>query len=123
MNYASELSLNHTMWFRDQNFAFIYIPKVACTSWKLFLSLLNGYQSNETLKYSDVHDKRTLRLPFVAGLSQEHRESFLRLLLERKISCRTVIRDPKKRILSAYLDKILFHSNKNSYFSKSNQET
>tara|TARA_B100001063_G_scaffold16363_1_gene12578 strand:- start:6176 stop:6892 length:717 start_codon:yes stop_codon:yes gene_type:complete len=111
-------SLEHSIWFEEQNFAFIYLPKVACTSWKLHLWQASGHAIPADLEYSDVHNPKRLALPYVDQMAREQQQAFLHKLDLGQLTAMAVIRDPRSRVLSAYLDKILFHSNPLSKFSR-----
>ena len=111
-------SLEHCIWFKDQAFAFIYLPKVACTSWKLFLWQASGNPLPPGLAYRDVHDASRLSLPYVGRMPAMQQQQFLQELEGQRINTVAVVREPRSRILSAYLDKILLHSNPQSKFSR-----
>lgn len=111
-------SLTHTIWLREHKAAFVYIPKVACTSWKLYLWQALGNPLPDSFNYRQVHDSASLALPYVATLSDERQQEFQTELNNGAIKTYAVIREPKARILSAYLDKIWHHTNPNSHFSR-----
>ena len=113
-----EPSLEHSIWFQDQAFAFIYLPKVACTSWKLFLWQASGELLPPGLEYRGVHDPSQLKLPYVGRMSIAQQETYLRKLAEGLITAVAVVREPRSRVLSAYLDKILLHKNPSSQFTQ-----
>lgn len=110
-------SLHHTIWLRDQNAAFVYLPKVACTSWKIYLWQALGNRLPDHFDYRDVHNAATLPLPYVATMPAELQAEFNAGLRQGTILTYAVLREPRSRILSAYLDKIEHHRNPNSYFS------
>ena len=112
-------SLEHSIWFQEQNFAFIYLPKVACTAWKLHLWQASGHAIPADLNYHDVHNPSRLVLPYVAQMPREQQQTYVHKLEQGQLTAMAVIRDPRSRVLSAYLDKILFHSNPESKFSRS----
>ena len=112
-------SLEHCIWFQEQEFAFIYLPKVACTSWKLYLWQASGHVLPPNLQYRDVHDPRQLALPYVDIMPTNMQRDFLKKLEQGQVMAMAVIREPRSRVLSAYLDKILLHSNPQSKFSRS----
>ena len=118
MQAPMQPSLEHCIWFRDQAFAFIYLPKVACTSWKLFLWQASGHILPPGLQYRDVHDASRLSLPYVGQMPTSQQQDFLKELAAQRIKAAAVIREPRSRVLSAYLDKILLHSNPQSKFSR-----
>jgi hypothetical protein len=107
----------HTIWLRDHKAAFVYLPKVACTSWKLYLWQALGHALPSGFDYRHVHDTATLPLPYVTTLPTHSQLSFREDLSHGTIATYAVIREPKARILSAYLDKIEHHANPRSYFS------
>lgn len=111
-------SLTHTIWLREHNAAFVYLPKVACTSWKLYLWQALGNALPDDVHYRQVHDHTALALPYVGTLPFASQQEFQIELSIGRISTYAVIREPKARILSAYLDKILHHTNPNSHFSQ-----
>lgn len=110
-------SLDHTIWLEHKDAAFIYLPKVACTSWKLFFAQVLGVATQESVRYSDIHRHEIIRLPYVGQLPASDQDRFLRSLDTRKTRLYGVVREPRQRILSAYLDKIQNHANPHSYFS------
>ena len=112
-------SLEHSIWFQEQNFAFLYLPKVACTSWKLFLWQACGHAIPVNLEYRDVHNPLRLGLPYVGRMPKEQQQTFLHKLAHGQMTAMAVIRNPRVRVLRAYLDKILFHNNPKSIFSRS----
>ena len=112
-------SLQHSIWFQEQNFAFNYLLKVACTAWKLHLWQVSGHVIPADLNYHDVHNPGRLVLPYVAQMPKEQQLAYLHKLEEGPLTAMAVILDPRSRVLSAYLDKILFHSNPESKFSRS----
>ena len=114
----SHPSLIHTIWLEQQQAAFVYLPKVACTSWKLFFARALALPLPEQLSYGQVHAQDSLPLPYVAGLAAEEQQRFLARLAANEIQLHAVIRNPRQRILSAYLDKIALHRNPNSFFSR-----
>ena len=111
-------SLQHCIWMEEIGSAFIYIPKTACTSWKLFLWQLNGNTLSSEISYSNVHNENTIKLPYVYKMNRNRQEEFVNELNKGKISVCSVVREPYSRVLSGYLDKILKHKNPNSSFSR-----
>lgn len=111
-------SLRHCIWLEEIDCAFVYIPKTACTSWKLFLWQLRGNIINKKLSYSNVHNDSKLKLPYVYKMSRSKQEEFVGKLEKQEINVCSVVREPYSRVLSGYLDKVLLHSNPNSLFSK-----
>lgn len=109
-------SLNHTIWLEPQGAAFIYLPKVACTSWKLFLGQALGLAT--PTNYADVHAAAHLPLPYVSSYPEVDQRRFQALVDRGELELIAVLREPCERILSAYLDKLAYHRNPNSYFSR-----
>lgn len=108
----------HTLWFKTQKFAFVYIPKVACTSWKLFFLKILYKDSAKVITYMNIHNRRETQLPYLVDMSIEDKQLFKTMLNHKEIKVIAIIRDPARRVLSAYLDKIYKHNNQNSLFSK-----
>lgn len=73
-------SLEHSIWFQEQDFAFIYLPKVACTAWKLHLWQASGHAIAADLNYYDVHNPGRLALPYVAEMPKEQQQAYLHKL-------------------------------------------
>ena len=110
-------SPTHTIWLRQQRAAFIYLPKVACTSWKLFLGRALCLADGTAITYANVHDGAALALPYLSSCSAEEQQTFYTELDRGGLALYSVIREPKERALSAYLDKIFLHKNPHSFFS------
>lgn len=111
-------SLDHTIWIESHDLAFVYLPKVACTSWKLFFAKSLDPQGRAPDNYADVHRPAVLPLPYVGGMTPIAQARFREGVKQGSIRLFAVIRKPRERILSAYLDKILLHENPNSFFSR-----
>jgi hypothetical protein len=111
-------SLTHTIWLEGCNSAFVYLPKVACTSWKLFLAEgLHGALPAD-LAYRDVHNPVQLPLPVVGQMPTGQQRAFVQQLTAGEIQLLAMWRDPRRRILSAYLDKIVRPPNPTSVFAQ-----
>jgi len=111
-------SLTHTIWLERCNSAFVYLPKVACTSWKLFLAEgLHGALPSD-LAYRDVHNPAQLPLPVVGQMPTAQQRTFVQQLAGGEIQLLAMWRDPRRRILSAYLDKIVRPPNPTSVFAQ-----
>lgn len=108
-------SLEHSIWLKNHDLAFIYIPKVACTTWKIYFAQVLGLQTPSS--YAEIHSGDRLPLPYVSGMPSNQQELFTHKIRESELEIVAIIREPKERILSAYLDKIYHHKNPNSYFS------
>ncbi len=111
-------SPDHTIWLSPYEAAFVYLPKVACTSWKLHLAKALGVVPTETLTYKNLHDKDVLPLPYVSSLKNQQYHDFALKNQSTEFYYLSVIREPKERAASAYLDKIFFHTNPDSFFSR-----
>ena len=118
MNHINP-EINNVIWLREFNIAVIYIPKTACTSWKLFLGrALDNQKINSDITYGDVHNKNVFFLPYIAQLESNERDEYVEKVKHGEINFTSIVREPKTRLLRAYLDKILLHKNKESIFSK-----
>ena len=107
------------IWFREQRVAFVYIPKTACTSWKLHLwRLSNGRKSHRCLTYAEVHNRKIVELPYLDTMTLREQDEFYGGVNEKEIDIVCILREPRSRILSAYIDKVKEHKNKNSLFTK-----
>lgn len=111
-------SAGHTIWLSAHGAAFVYLPKVACTSWKLFLARALHLPLPASLPLADVHNRTLVPLPYVDRLSSDKQQRFNQDLQSGRICLLAVIREPRERVLSAYLDKIWLHRNPLSHFSQ-----
>lgn len=117
--FGEELpDLNHCIWLEEKKFAFVFVPKVACTSWKIFLHQAIGRSMPADMDYKKVHNRNELKLPYVGSMSERMKIEFKQKLKSGEIRCHAMIRDPYARVLSAYLDKILNHKKLSSKFSR-----
>lgn len=99
-------SLDHCYWLEACNTAFVYLPKVACTSWKIFLTRALHGGLPEGLNYQLVHSPEFMGLPLVATMTSDKRIIFCDQI-GKSISLVAMMREPRERILSAYLDKFI----------------
>ena len=113
---TKKIMLNQTIWIEQRQVAFVYLPKVACTSWKLFFAYALNLTFPENLDYEQVHHPIIFPLPYVGGMMDEAQERFLLQLESGKIQLYAMVRNPRQRILSAYLDKIALHCPPGSFF-------
>jgi len=111
-------SIDHCIWIKEKGIAFIFIPKVACTSWKLYLYQLMGNKITDSITYKNVHNINSLSLPYVKAMDVVEQNEFKHALENNELRVCGMIREPKARVLSGYLDKVLHHSNPKSSFSK-----
>ncbi|WP_226422846.1 sulfotransferase family 2 domain-containing protein [Synechococcus sp. MU1611] len=111
-------SLEHSIWLKDKGIVFIFIPKVACTSWKIFLWQVMGRQLTSNITYKTVHNGQELPLPYVSNMHEMDKIVFRQKLRDGELKVCGMIREPKARVLSGYLDKVLHHRNPNSSFSR-----
>lgn len=118
-NHSAQLpSFGHTIWLQQQQMAFVYVPKVACTSWKLFLARALELPLPNPLPLGAIHNRELVKLPYVSSLEVKEQKRFQDGLREGRIELLAVIREPRQRVLSAYLDKVWLHRNPQSYFSQ-----
>ncbi|XP_068455744.1 carbohydrate sulfotransferase 12-like [Clinocottus analis] len=85
---------------------YCYVPKVACTHWKIFFKILN--QSDPHLDPNSIRNVHSLRFPLLSDFPRpeikaklKHYKKFL------------FVRDPFVRLISAFRNKFV---NKNQYF-------
>jgi hypothetical protein len=117
--YSTHLpSLGHSIWLQKYNTVFVYLPKVACTSWKLFLARALRLPLPSPLPLGSVHHRDIVRLPYVSSLEASEQDRFQQELKAGQIQLMAVVREPRERVLSAYLDKVWLHQNSLSYFSQ-----
>lgn len=83
---------------------FFYVPKVSCTVWKQLFRRMMGYEDWKTMF---PHNTRTNGL---LHLNQVNRTYATEIMNSPEWTRAIVVRDPKERFLSAYLDKAL-HAN------------
>ncbi|XP_071481620.1 carbohydrate sulfotransferase 11-like [Diadema antillarum] len=89
----------------DMKLIYCYVPKVSCTSWKRLLLSLNGYTCflNDTCG-ADAHmlaRRRFVRMSrMTVAAAQEIFTSYTSFFF---------VRNPYSRVLSAYLEKVLYH--------------
>jgi hypothetical protein len=118
-NHSARLpSFGHTIWLQQQHVAFVYVPKVACTSWKLFLARALGLPLPNPLPLGAIHNRELVKLPYVSSLEVSDQRRFQADLRDGQIELLAIIREPRQRVLSAYLDKVWLHRNPQSYFSQ-----
>lgn len=107
-------SLSHSFWFQEICAAFVFLPKVACTSWKLFLAeALHGPLPSE-VTYRSVHRVDALGLPLVVSMPEPQQRLF-RQEAGRSIELMAMVREPRSRILSAYLDKFINRTDRQNF--------
>jgi chondroitin 4-sulfotransferase 11/chondroitin 4-sulfotransferase 13/dermatan 4-sulfotransferase 1 len=111
------LSLAHTIWLESAATAFVYLPKVACTSWKLFFAQALHGALPADLAYSVVHDPAALQLPLLGSMEADRQQQCLRRIDAGEVALVAMLREPRQRVLSAYLDKIVHPPNPQSYFA------
>lgn len=107
-------SLQHCFWFEACNTAFVFLPKVACTSWKLFFAEALHGPLPEDLGYRTVHQVARLGLPLVDAMPPEKQQAFCAQAGDR-IALVAMLRDPRERILSAYLDKFINRTDRQTF--------
>lgn len=95
------MQLENFIHMRDFNFVFAYIPKVACTNWKILFRYLNGetnYLDNQL-----AHDRQRSGLTHLKDLAKD---DYMRLLSDKSTSRYSFVRNPYSRALSAYTNKL-----------------
>ena len=112
-------SPEHSILIKEANMCFVYIPKTACTSWKLFIWKILGNEILPELTYKDVHNQRVIELPYIDRMDEAAKKEHYETIRNKEMKITAIIREPKARVLSAYLDKIYNHKNPRSSFSTS----
>ena len=83
---------------------FFPMPKVACTEWKMIMQRMMGMSNDE--RYGHVHIQETNGLTYLKDYSLE---KIHEMLLNDEWTKAVFVREPKQRILSAFLDKYFNH--------------
>ena len=84
----------------QSSFIFAFVPKAACTNWKIIIRYLYGHK--DYLSSSKAHAEGIDAIPNIIN-SNAHPVRLLRDSSIRKFTC---VRNPFTRLLSAYLNKI-----------------
>lgn len=108
-------NLNHIIVVEKFKILFCYVPKVACTEWKMILTRLSVtgdkwkriIEAVNRIGKITIHDHRNIRL------LNSYPEDEARRMLKSYIKI-VFVREPFERFLSAYLNK--FHSEWNGYY-------
>lgn len=79
---------------------FGYVPKVACTNWKIALRRLQGFADYQDVEIA--HDRERSGLRFLDPLDSND----IKILESPRIKKIAFVRNPYSRVLSAYLNKI-----------------
>ena len=82
----------------EHRFCFVYVPKVACTSWKVLFSKMCGVARATDLAI--VHSRKMSGFKFAQSEAE---------VLDSGLPVYAMVRHPAERMLSAYLDKIVRH--------------
>ena len=107
------------IWIKDYNLTYVYIPKIACTSWKLYLWQLEGNKIDERVNYKTVHNPEIVKLEYLNRSVGEQKQLWEEKVKSGEIEILSVIREPKARLISAYINKFEKHKNKDSVFTQS----
>lgn len=90
--------------------AFFTIPKVACTQWKLLFRRMEGFPDwDPTKKLISLHRPTENGLTYLSDYSLEKAQE---ILISNEWTKAVFVREPKERIVSAFLDKFV----SNAYF-------
>ncbi|WP_170764913.1 sulfotransferase family protein [Ruegeria lacuscaerulensis] len=97
------------IFLEEQNIVFGYVPKVACTNWKVLIRRLQGHSDYENKQIA--HDRKKSGFRFLDRTS----EADTKILMDNDVQKIAFVRNPYSRVLSAYLDKIdRINKNKNN---------
>lgn len=88
------------IFLEEQNLVFGYVPKVACTNWKILIRRLQGHSDYQDK--SIAHDRKLSGFRFLDHKSETDNE----ILKDKNVRKIAFVRNPYTRVLSAYLDKI-----------------
>lgn len=83
---------------------FFTFPKVACTEWKRMFMRMNGNQNWCNISDNDVHKPKINLISTLADYSPDVATAMMTSPLWTKAA---FVREPKERVLSAFLDKSL----------------
>lgn len=92
------MNIKNSIYLKDKNIIFVYIPKVACTNWKAIFRYMQN--SNDYLNPELAHNNKESGLVYLNQLKE-----FKEILKTSSLKKYTFIRNPFSRILSAFLDK------------------
>ena len=92
-SHAFNFAMERTLLFWNENIAYTFIPKNACSSLRLTLAISNGL-INSTKEHDFIHHNNNI---FVPSLKEAFEAS----------SSFVVLRDPVDRVISVYLDKFI----------------
>ena len=81
---------------------FVSIPKVACSEWKRMFMRMIGNPKWCKIKGINAHDPEVHKIPY---LSQYPMEVATQMMLSPEWTKAVFVREPKERVLSAFLDK------------------
>jgi len=84
---------------------YCFIPKVACTSWKLWFRRQRGIAAspNDTAEILATHNMHTSQLDYLGYTYSEPQA--IRVLTDPSIFKFTFVRNPYARLVSVYLNK------------------
>ena len=97
---AQQRVFDNFIFLEEQNLVFGYVPKVACTNWKVLIRRLQGHSDYGNM--SIAHDREKSGFRYLSPAS----EADLEILMDKNVQKIAFVRNPYSRILSAYLDKI-----------------
>jgi len=84
---------------------FFTIPKVACTEWKLLFRKMSGYGDwDASVPLKALHNPSTNNLTHLADLPLDIAQQ---MLTSPQWTRAVIVREPKERVLSAFLNKFL----------------
>jgi len=110
---ANKRVFDNFIYLEEQNIVFGYVPKVACTNWKVLIRRLQGHSDYEDKQIA--HDRTKSGFRFLDRASEADNS----ILMDKNVQKIAFVRNPYSRVLSAYLDKI-DRVNKNRNTASSN---
>ena len=97
---AAKIVHKNFVYLEKQGVVFGYVPKVACTNWKIALRRLQGFANYQDVEIA--HDRERSGLRFLDPLDSKD----IKILESPRIKKIAFVRNPYSRVLSAYLNKI-----------------
>uniref|UniRef100_A0A7S3Q9I0 Carbohydrate sulfotransferase n=1 Tax=Chaetoceros debilis TaxID=122233 RepID=A0A7S3Q9I0_9STRA len=93
----------------EYKLVFFFIPKVACTEWKLLFRRILGFSPDwdPEIAIQKLHNPAYNGLTYLSSYTKEEAQE---MLTSEDWTRAVFVREPKERILSAFLDKMVVNS-------------